>query len=54
MKHVRPSKPAPRPKFYELNNFVGRQPPAASAAIAEALEPFIARRKAEGGALPVS
>ncbi len=30
------------------------QPSPASAAIAEALEPFIARRKAEGGALPVS
>ncbi len=30
------------------------QPPPACAGVAEALEPFIARRRAEGGALPVS
>ena len=30
------------------------QPPPACAGVAEALEPFIARRKKEGGALPVS
>jgi trimethylamine--corrinoid protein Co-methyltransferase len=30
------------------------QPPAACAVVSEALEPFIARRQSEGGALPVS